>query len=89
MEISILTSILIFLHTAGRKTRRRKKGRRTQAIAKRYAFHANVVSKLPILVTIKVNESNVISWRTKIIKSEKRIYKNRRVSITNLMSHDF
>ena len=88
MEISILTSILIFLHTAGRKTRRRKKGR-TQAIAKRYAFHANVVSKLPILVTIKVNESNVISWRTKIIKSEKRIYKSRRVSITSLMSHDF
>ena len=53
MEISILTSILTFLHTAGRKTRRIKKGRRTQAIAKRYAFHANAVSKLPILVTIK------------------------------------
>ena len=40
--------------TGGRKTRkRRRRVRRTQEIAKRYAFHANALSKQTILVTIR------------------------------------
>ena len=58
MEISILISILLEFYsgmliynskvpdTAGRKTRRR----RIQAIAKRYAFHANSISRRVVVV---------------------------------------
>ena len=56
-------------HKAGRKTRRRR--RRTQAIAKRYAFHAN--AKIP-LIRQKMN-LNLLTLREMNYKDHTKFFR--------------
>ena len=65
-EISIFNSKIP--RTAGRKSRRKRRGRRTQAIEKRYAFHtnANRVFNTGVSLWILRNFSRRFLWRKSV-----------------------
>ena len=46
---------------AGRKTRLRKRRRRAQAIAKRYAFHVNAVTKFGVISKISIEQFAIVN----------------------------
>ena len=63
IAISLKSGIPIYISevpdTAGKNTRTRRRRRRTQVIAKRYAFHVNAKSFLPIEIIMVSNIYNI------------------------------